>query len=171
MDENIKLQPEEEGKEFGYFLFKELPPVTTKTTEEVIACKKGNINIYHTDPVEIKIDTNSYTMENNILRRKLIENRLLYTPIVVPDILKDCLLILAHDKQGHNGFRKTYASLKKQISLEGREEISPPTLPEMPSLCKTQHQNTATKKRTFFITTPTNGIHSNGLDRRIPPSI
>ena len=171
MDENIKLQPEEEGKEFGYFPFKELPPVTTKTTEEVIACKIGNINIHHTDPVEIKIDTNSYTMVNNILRRKLVENRLLYTPIVVPDILKDCLLILAHDKQGHNGFRKTYASLKKQISLEGHEEISPQTLHEMPSLCKTQHQNTATKKRTFFITTPTNGIHSNGLDRRIPPSI
>ena len=30
MDENIKLQPEEEGKEFGYFPFEELPPVTTQ---------------------------------------------------------------------------------------------------------------------------------------------
>ena len=29
MDENIKLQPEEEGKELGYFPFEELPPVTT----------------------------------------------------------------------------------------------------------------------------------------------
>ena len=29
MDENIKLQPEEEGKEFGYFPFEELPPVTS----------------------------------------------------------------------------------------------------------------------------------------------
>ena len=56
MDENIKLQPEEEGKEFGYFPFEELPPVTTKTTEEVIACEIGNINIQHTDPVEIKTD-------------------------------------------------------------------------------------------------------------------
>ena len=45
MDENIKFQPEEEGKEFGYFPFEELPPVTAKTTEEVIACKIGNINI------------------------------------------------------------------------------------------------------------------------------
>ena len=34
-----------------------------------------------------------YTMEDNILKQKLIDNRLLYTPIVVPDILKDCLLI------------------------------------------------------------------------------
>ena len=101
MDENIKLQPEEEGKEFGYFPFEELPPVTTQTTEEVITCEIGNINIYHTDPVEINediqlplkeeklaklqesdphtkqlrkqwenknLDTNSYTMENNILK-------------------------------------------------------------------------------------------------------
>ena len=100
MDENIKLQPEEEGKEFGYFPFEELPPVMTHIVEEVIECEIGNINIQHTDPVEIDIDiqlplkdeklaklqesdphtnqlrkqwenknldTNMYTMENNIL--------------------------------------------------------------------------------------------------------
>ena len=56
MDENIKLQPEEEGKEFGYFPFKELPPVTTQVLEEVIECEIGNINIQHTDPIEINTD-------------------------------------------------------------------------------------------------------------------
>ena len=56
MDENIKLQPEEEGKEFGYFPFEELPPVTTQIVEEVIKCKIGNINIQHTDPKEINTD-------------------------------------------------------------------------------------------------------------------
>ena len=56
MDENIKLQPEEEGKEFGYFLFEELPPVTTQVVEEVIKCEIGNINIQHTDPIEINMD-------------------------------------------------------------------------------------------------------------------
>ena len=50
------------------------------------------------------LDKNAYTMKNNILKWKTIDNRLLYTTTVVPDILKDCLLILAHDKQGHNGF-------------------------------------------------------------------
>ena len=35
-DENIKLQPEKEGKEFGYFPFEELPPVTTQVIDEVI---------------------------------------------------------------------------------------------------------------------------------------
>ena len=46
----------------------------------------------------------------------------MYTPIVVPDILKDCLLILAHDKQGHNGFRRTYASLKDRYHWKGMKK-------------------------------------------------
>ena len=58
-------------------------------------------------------------MENNILKQKIIENGLLYTPIVVLDILKDCLLILAHDKSGYNGFRRTYASLKNRCHMKG----------------------------------------------------
>ena len=68
------------------------------------------------------LDTYSYTMENNILKQKLVKNGLLYTPIVVPDILKDCLLILAHDKQGHNGFRRTCASLKNRYHWKGMKK-------------------------------------------------
>ena len=97
MDEDIRPPPEEEGKEFGYFPFEELPPVTTK----VIECEIGNINIQHPDPVEVNndislplkddklvqlqksdphtnklrkqwennsLDKNIYTMENNILK-------------------------------------------------------------------------------------------------------
>ena len=48
IDEDIKLQPEEGGKEFGYFPFEELPPVTTQVIDEVIECEIGNINIQHT---------------------------------------------------------------------------------------------------------------------------
>ena len=113
MDENIKLQPEEKGKEFGYFPFEELPPVTTLVVEEVIKCEIGNINIQHTDPIEINtdihlplkddklaklqesdphmrqlrkqwenknLDQNTYTMENNILKQKLVDNGLLTHP-------------------------------------------------------------------------------------------
>ena len=61
-------------------------------------------------------------MENNILKRKLVNNRLLYTPVVVPDVLRDCLLILAHDKQGHNRFRRTYASLKNRYHWKGMKK-------------------------------------------------
>ena len=155
MDKNIKFQLEEEGKEFRYFPFEELPLVTTQVVEEVIKCEIGNINIQHTDPIEINtdihlplkddklvklqesdphmkqlrkqwenknLDQSTYTMENNILKQKLIDNGLLYTPIVVPDVLKDCLLILAHDNQGHNGFRRTYASLKNRYHWKGMKK-------------------------------------------------
>ena len=63
-----------------------------------------------------------YTMENNILKQKLVDHGLLYTPILVPDILKDCLPFLAHDKQGHNGFRRTYASLKNRYHWKGMKK-------------------------------------------------
>ena len=109
MDQDIKLQPEEEGKEFRYFPFEELPPVTTQVLEEIIECDIGNINIEHTDPVDIQVeiklpmedeklvklqecnphrkhfrkqytenrlDKNTYTMENNILRWKIVNNGL-----------------------------------------------------------------------------------------------
>ena len=36
--------------------------------------------------------------------------------------LKNCLLILAHDKQGHNGFRRTYASLKNRYHWKGMKK-------------------------------------------------
>ena len=53
MDGDIKLHPEEEGKEFGYFPFEELPPVTTQLIEEVIECEIGNINLQHLETVQI----------------------------------------------------------------------------------------------------------------------
>ena len=46
----------------------------------------------------------------------------MYTPIVVLDVLRDCLLILAHNKQGHNGFRRTYASLKNRYHWKGMKK-------------------------------------------------
>ena len=155
MDENIKLPPEQEGKEFGYFPFEELPPVTTQVIEELIECEIGNINIQHTDPLEVNtdihillkdekfvklqesdphmhqlrkqwennnLDKNTYTMENNIPEPRTINKGFLYTPIVIPHILKDCLLILAHNKQGHNGFRRTYTSLKNRYHWKGMKK-------------------------------------------------
>ena len=155
IDENIRLQPEEEGKEFGYFPFEELPPAQTQMVKTISTDETGILSIHHTDPVETNrevqlplkdkklaklqdsdphirqlrkqwdnnnLDTTSYTLENNILRWKIIDNGLLYTPIIVPDILKDCLLILAHDKQGHNGFRRTYASLRNRYHWKGMKK-------------------------------------------------
>ena len=67
--------------------------------------------------------------------------------------------------------QKNICISKKQIPLEGHEEISVSTLHKLPGLHKTQHQNSAAEKQTLLITTPANGIHSYGPNRRIPPSL
>ena len=78
---------------------------------------------------ENKLNKTLFTMENDILKRLLMVNGLLYKPVVTPSILKDCLIMLAHDEQGHNGFKRTYGSLqtvyywkgmKRQIQLHCR---------------------------------------------------
>ena len=71
---------------------------------------------------EKKLDRKHFTMEDEILKKKTVINSILYTPIVVPDVLKDCLLILAHDKQGHNGFKRTYSSLKQLYHWKGMKK-------------------------------------------------
>ena len=78
---------------------------------------------------ENKLNKTLFTMENDILKRILMVNGLLYKPVVTPRILKDCLIMLAHDEQGHKGFKRTYGSLqtvyywkgmKRQIQLHCR---------------------------------------------------
>ena len=68
---------------------------------------------------EKKLDKKHFTMEDAILKKKTVINGILYTLTIVPDVLKDCLLILAHDKQGHNGFKRTYSSLKHMYHWKG----------------------------------------------------
>ena len=62
-------------------------------------------------------------MEDEILKKKTVINGILYTPIVVSDVLKDCLLILAHDKPGQNGFKRTYSSLKQLYHWKGMKRL------------------------------------------------
>ena len=68
MDEGIKLQSEDEGKEFGYFPFKELPPVTTQVMEEVIKCEIGNINIKQNDPIEVNTDISILLKDEKLVK-------------------------------------------------------------------------------------------------------
>ena len=72
--------------------------------------------------LEKKLDKKNFTMEDEILKKKTVINGILYTPTVVPDVLKDCLLILAHDKQGNNGFKRTYSSLKQLYHWKGMKK-------------------------------------------------
>ena len=154
IDDDIKLPAEQEGHEFGYVPFEQLPPAQVTVTEEVIINEVNDVKvkIQHTDPVqkdlkielpvsnlklkelqeqdkkvnhlrklwsENKLNKNIFAMEDDILKKKIIVNGLLYKPVVMPDILKECLLMLAHDEQGHNGFKRTYGALQTLYYWKG----------------------------------------------------
>ena len=70
---------------------------------------------------EKKLNRNLFTIENDILKRKIIENALLYKPVIIPDVLKETLLMLAHDEQGHNAFKRTYGALKTLYHWKGMQ--------------------------------------------------
>ena len=60
IDDNIKLPAEQEGHEFGYVPFEQLPPAQVTVTEEVIINEINNlkVKIQHIDPVkkDLKIE-------------------------------------------------------------------------------------------------------------------
>ena len=154
IDDDIKLPAEQEGHEFGYVPFEQLPPAQVTVTEEVIINEVNNlkIKIQHINPVqkdlkielpisnlklkelqeqdkrinhlrklwsENKLNKNIFAMENDILKKKVIECGLLYKPVIIPEILRECLLILAHNEQGHNGFKRTHSALKTLYYWKG----------------------------------------------------
>ena len=156
VDNDVKLPEEKEGEEFGYIPFKKLPPAQVEVCQEVWINEvtQDKVTLKLQDPVQQNIEINLlltnqkmkvshlrklwsenklnktlFTMKNDILKRVIMVNGLLYKPVVTPSILKDCLIMLAHDEQGHNGFKRTYGSLqtvyywkgmKRQIQLHCR---------------------------------------------------
>ena len=110
---------------------KHMDPVTQPKEVELPMPKEKFVILQKTDPYikELRdkwesnsLDMNIYLLEDNILKRKVIENGLLQTPLLVPSIFKEALLILAHNKSGHNGFRRTYLSLKTRYYWKGMKK-------------------------------------------------
>ena len=173
IDSEVELKQEEEGKEFGYIPFQQLPEVQTEVITE---CLVSDVNdpeentgppahntrsswlhptIKHSEPTKIdlpvilpisgeelrklqeqddttkklidlwnsnKLDKKVFTMENYILKRVLIEDGILYNPTVLPELLRDCVLMLAYDKQEHNGALRVYNSIKRLYYWKGMKK-------------------------------------------------
>ena len=60
-----------------------------------------------------------FMMKQGIVYRLWCENNKTEECIVVPEVLRNPLLMLAHDYSGHNGFRRTYNALKRQYYWPG----------------------------------------------------
>ena len=57
--------------------------------------------------------------QRGVLHRLWIEDGRTFKCILVPKVLQDSMVILAHDYSGHNGSRRTYNCLKKQYYWSG----------------------------------------------------
>ena len=118
---------------------------------------------------ENKLNKNIFAMENDILKKKVIECGLLYKPVIIPEILRECLLILAHDEQGHNGFKRTHSALKTLYYWKGMKRHIQLYCRRCRTCTLHNVQNPGTSKGTLLSTTTTNGIHCHGPHWRIPP--
>ena len=143
VDLDIQSEPEQEGYEFGYSCFEELPPVEVFAIEEKVM-KDVNLQpdkelgipeFECTLPVpktklchlqlkdemcqkkarQVLMGTDSsrsyYINKDSILRKLLEDNKEIFQTTVLPKILIDLVLQLAHNSAGHNGFQWVYLSI------------------------------------------------------------
>ena len=70
IDDDIKLPAEQEGHEFGYVPFEQLPPAQVTVTEEVIINEVNNlkIKIQHIDPVHKRLKNRTTNFKSEIKR-------------------------------------------------------------------------------------------------------
>ena len=82
-----------------------------------------------------------FIKEKGVLYRLWTEDGRTFKCILVPEVLQDSMIILAHDYSGHNGSRRTYNCLKRQYYWPGiRKQIF--------RHCKKMQRVCATKPRT-----------------------
>ena len=62
---------------------------------------------------------NPYYVEDGILKRYTDDNKQRFEVIVLPQILTNPALQLAHEGWGHNGIPQTYALLRQQYYWKG----------------------------------------------------
>ena len=62
---------------------------------------------------EDKTTEKMFILDNGVLYRLWLEEKETFKCIFVPKILREPLLVLAHNRNGHNGGRRTYMGLKK----------------------------------------------------------
>ena len=144
-----KLEPEPPGQEFGCYCFEEMTPVQVDYIEEIETVKiEESVNLK-----EIKLPLKDWQMEllqrndatcreiakklrqdkhmnklfllrSGIVYRLWCEDGRTAECVLVPEVLRDSLLMLAHDYGGHNGFRRTYNAMKRQYYWPGmRKDI------------------------------------------------
>ena len=91
------------------------------TTEQMIQLQKNDSEarkIVHKLHKE-ELNTKMFILHEGVLCRLWTEERETSRCIFIPEVLRDPLLVLAHNQNGHNGGRCTYMALKKMYYWPG----------------------------------------------------
>ena len=121
-----KLEEEPQGQEFGCYCFEEMKPVEVEYIEEVETVRiqdSKELQLPLQDPQMKQLQRHDdycrrvarslqqdkhmnklFLMKNGIIYRLWCEDNRTSECVIVPEVLQDSLLMLAHDYSGHNGF-------------------------------------------------------------------
>ena len=90
-----------------------------------------------------------FIREEGVLYRLWIEDGRTFKCILVPQVLQDSMIILAHDYSGHNGSRRTYKLPEKTVLLARYTKTNFQTLQEMQGVCATKPRTARKVFRSF----------------------
>ena len=150
IDPEAKLQPEQEGYEFGYHAFEDMEPIECEANVVDSTSSKDPIPLPGEEiklPLEdeklkelqqkdkfcrevIEKLTNEqlqngkpYYQEKGILKRFVEDGKQKFEAVVLPQVLIGAVLQLAHEGLGHNGSPRTYALIKRYYYWKGLKSM------------------------------------------------
>ena len=150
IDPEAKLQPEQEGYEFGYHVFEDMEPieyernvVDSTTLKDPIPLPGEEIKLPLEDEKlkelqqkdkfckEIKEKLNKgqlqsnrpYYQEEGILKMFVEDGKQRFEAIVLPQVLIGAVLQLAYEGLGHNGSPRTYPLIKRYYYWKGLKSM------------------------------------------------
>ena len=146
IDPQVQPEPEPEGYEFGYYTFDPLP---TLEVHDIKTSSEGSTqddtandylcNLPINDKMLIKlqqedefckniltqiekgniVDGHLYKIENNILKRFIVDGDDMYETTMIPRSLTPQVLQMVHDELGHSGTPRTYILFKRLYYWKG----------------------------------------------------
>ena len=150
IDPEARLQPEQEGYEFGYHAFEDMEPIEYETNVVDSTTLKDPIPLLG-EEIKLPLEDEklkelqqkdklckeiieklskgqlqngqSYYQEDGVLKRFVEDGKQRFEAIVLPQVLTGAVLQLAHEGLGHNGSPRTYALIKRYYYWKGLKSM------------------------------------------------